>query len=178
MAPRRRATCSTRALLALACVARAAAGAGTAAASGEYRDVCVVGAGPSGVAAALALAQKNKTVALLERLPGVGGQTFPSYTDPSSGFRLHMGAVVLVQPDYRVVSGFAAQLGLGIKVRLVVVARMIMAQTRIASVADVRRLRSRTHTTACDELDAIRVPRRRHGRDGAGAAHPHAGEHH
>jgi phytoene dehydrogenase-like protein len=99
------------ALLALAC-ARAGA-----AAEVEYRDVCVVGAGPSGVAAALALTQKNKTVALLERLPGVGGQTFPSYTDPASGFRVHMGAIVLVQPDYPIVSAFAKQVGLGVEVR-------------------------------------------------------------
>jgi NADPH-dependent 2,4-dienoyl-CoA reductase/sulfur reductase-like enzyme len=99
------------ALLALAC-ARAGA-----AAEGEYRDVCVVGAGPSGVAAALALTQKNKTVALLERLPGVGGQTFPSYTDPASGFRLHMGAVVLGEQDYRIVMGFAKRVGLGVTVR-------------------------------------------------------------
>jgi NADPH-dependent 2,4-dienoyl-CoA reductase/sulfur reductase-like enzyme len=122
MALRRRSAFSAPALLALACathaVAAAAAGAGAAAAPSEYRDVCVVGAGPSGVAAALALTQKNKTVALLERLPGVGGQTYPSYTDPASGFRLHMGAVVLIQPDYRVVTGFATQFGLGIKVRV------------------------------------------------------------
>jgi phytoene dehydrogenase-like protein len=112
MALRRLLICAT--LLALAC----AHAAGSAdAAVGEYRDVCVVGAGPSGVAAALALTQKNRTVALLERLSGVGGQTFPSYTDAKSGFRLHMGAVVLIQPDYRVVMGFAKQFGLGATVR-------------------------------------------------------------
>jgi phytoene dehydrogenase-like protein len=103
-----------RAALALLALACAHAGAATV---DEYRDVCVVGAGPSGVAAALALTQKNKTVALLERLSGVGGQTFPSYTDPASGFRLHMGAVVLGEQDYRIVMGFAKQVGLGVTVR-------------------------------------------------------------
>jgi NADPH-dependent 2,4-dienoyl-CoA reductase/sulfur reductase-like enzyme len=115
MALRRARLCAT--VLALACAHAVAAAAASEAAGGEYRDVCVVGAGPSGVAAALALTQKNITVALLERLPGVGGQTFPSYTDPASGFRLHMGAIVLGEQDYRIVMGFAKQVGLGVTVR-------------------------------------------------------------
>jgi monoamine oxidase len=65
----------------------------------ETLDVCVVGAGPAGIGAALALTDKGKTVALLEREAVAGGQTAPEYRDPASGFRVHMGAVVITPPD-------------------------------------------------------------------------------
>jgi glycine/D-amino acid oxidase-like deaminating enzyme len=118
MAPRFAAAALASALLlALALPSAVSAGAGSAAASAEALDVCVVGAGPSGVAAALALSQRGKSVALLEREDGVGGQAYPSYQDPASGFRVHMGAVVLTPPDYPIVMGFAKQFGIGVQAR-------------------------------------------------------------
>lgn len=71
----------------MARVARAAAAAlcavvlllcpatGLAAVADETVDVCVVGAGPAGIGAALGLMEKGKTVALLERDDRAGGQT-------------------------------------------------------------------------------------------------------
>jgi glycine/D-amino acid oxidase-like deaminating enzyme len=117
MAPRLAAAALASALLlALALPSAVSAGAASAA-SAEALDVCVVGAGPSGVAAALALSQRGKSVALLEREDGVGGQAYPSYQDPASGFRVHMGAVVLTPPDYPIVMGFAKQFGIGVQAR-------------------------------------------------------------
>jgi len=78
-------------------------------------DVCVVGAGPAGIGAALALADKGKSVALLDRAAVVGGQTAFEYRDPATGFRVHMGAIVLVPPDYPRVMALAARVGLGIR---------------------------------------------------------------
>ena len=70
---------------------------GLAQAADEALDVCIIGAGPAGVGAALALAKKShatgNTFALLERQAVVGGQTTPQYRDPATGFRVHMGAV-------------------------------------------------------------------------------------
>jgi phytoene dehydrogenase-like protein len=87
-------------LLALAGAPRAlAARRLTQAPPDETLDVCVVGAGPAGIGAALALTDKGKTVALLEREAVAGGQTAPEYRDPASGFRVHMGAVVITPPD-------------------------------------------------------------------------------
>jgi hypothetical protein len=87
------------------------------AAAGEYRDVCVVGAVAAGMAAALALARRNKSVALLERSAGVGGQCDAEYIDPASGFRLHMGAVFINPVTHLRVMALAKELGIGIEVR-------------------------------------------------------------
>jgi len=78
-------------------------------------DVCIIGAGPAGIGAALGLKKKGKTVRLIERYTIVGGQTSLSYTDPDSGRRLHMGAVVLTPPDYPHVMALAATVGLGVQ---------------------------------------------------------------
>jgi hypothetical protein len=127
------ATCLAAALL-LACAAAAAAAApapapaaaslsqhaaeaARPAGSGEYRDVCVVGAGPAGMAAALALARRNKSVALLERNKSVGGQCDGEYIDPASGFRLHMGAAILNPVTSVRIMALAKELGIGIEVR-------------------------------------------------------------
>jgi hypothetical protein len=91
--------------------------ASAAAAAGDYRDVCVVGAGPAGMAAALALARRNKSVALLERSTSVGGQCDAEYIDPASGFRLHMGAVIFNPvADVRLMA-LAKELGIGAEAR-------------------------------------------------------------
>ena len=89
--------------------------AAIAAGATDAADVCVVGAGPSGIGAALALADKGKTVALLERDGHAGGQTAPQYVDPVSGFRTHQGAIVLTPADYPTVLRYAAKVGLGIE---------------------------------------------------------------
>ena len=78
-------------------------------------DVCVIGAGPAGIGAALGLASKGKSFVLLERNGWVGGQTSPEYRDPATGSRLHMGAVVLTPPDYPLVMQLADQVGLGVQ---------------------------------------------------------------
>lgn len=83
----------------------------------ESVQVCVVGAGPAGVAAATALARKGKSVVLLERDDAAGGQTTPAYTDPATGFRLHMGAIMLTPPDYPIVMEYARRVGLGVEAR-------------------------------------------------------------
>jgi len=80
-------------------------------ADAEYKDVCIIGAGPAGIGAALALTDKGlgTSFVLLEREQAVGGQTLPAYTDPATGachaahsillthsnagFRVHMGAI-------------------------------------------------------------------------------------
>jgi glycine/D-amino acid oxidase-like deaminating enzyme len=89
----------------------------------ESLDVCVVGAGPTGIAAAVALSRHNRTVAVLERQAGVGGQANASYVDPASGFRLHMGAVITGSEEETRVLGFAKELGIGIQARGCVVCR-------------------------------------------------------
>ena len=99
------------ALLLLSPLSRAAASAS----ADETVDVCVVGAGPSGIGAALALADKGKTVALLERDDRAGGQTKPEYRDPATGFRTHQGAIVLTPPDYPTVLKYASRVGIGIE---------------------------------------------------------------
>ena len=81
----------------------------------ESVDVCVVGAGPSGIGAALALADKGKTVALLERDDRAGGQTKPEYVHPETGFRTHQGAIFLTPADYPTVLRYATRVGLGIE---------------------------------------------------------------
>lgn len=60
-----------------ACAAALLLLAPAAHAATETVDVCVIGAGPSGIGAALALADKGKTVTLLERDDRAGGQTKP-----------------------------------------------------------------------------------------------------
>jgi hypothetical protein len=120
----------------LAAVLASAALAGTAAAD---VDVCVIGAGPAGIGAALGLASKGKSFVLLERNGWVGcvaiappasnraltspdsrvlvssGQTSPEYRDPATGSRLHMGAVVLTPPDYPLLMELANFVGLGVQ---------------------------------------------------------------
>jgi hypothetical protein len=86
-------------------------------AGAQSRDVCVVGAGPAGVAAALSLSRRNRTVALLEREDGVGGQAYAPYTDPASGFKVNLGAIIIVPLDYPRVLAFARELNIDIEVR-------------------------------------------------------------
>lgn len=71
----------------------AAAGAAAAgpAAHSSYYDVCVVGAGPSGVTATVGLRERGKSVLVIDKRMQVGGQTSPTYTDPR-GFTVRMGA--------------------------------------------------------------------------------------
>ena len=106
MAPRS-AACTALVLLAL--VPRKAAG------TAQTVDVCIIGAGPSGIGAALALTQKDKSVALLERENRAGGQTAPQYVDPASGFRTHQGAIYMTPPDYSLVIDYASRVGVGIE---------------------------------------------------------------
>ena len=106
-----------------------------AAAPVERVDVCVVGAGPAGVAAALSLARRNKTLALLERRDGVGGQAYANYTDPSTGERLLLGAVILSDEDYTVLR-FAKELGIGTQARTTPLSFTVMRDSE----ADVCRL--------------------------------------
>ena len=86
-------------------------------AADEATDVCVVGGGPAGIGAALALVAKGKRVALLERDAVAGGQTKPEYRDAASGFRLHMGAIVITPPDYPTVMEYARRTGVGVEAR-------------------------------------------------------------
>ena len=92
-----------------------ASAAAVTAAPRDSVDVCVVGAGPAGIGAALGLAAKGKSFLLLERDGWVGGQTSPEYRDPVTGRRLHLGAVVLTPPDYPLVMELAQQVGLGVQ---------------------------------------------------------------
>jgi hypothetical protein len=93
----------------------------TAVVTAEHKDTCIIGAGPAGIGAALALTDKGlgTSFVLLEREKAVGGQTLPAYTDPATGacrcsaifllrliianagFRVHMGAIgaVLTLPS-------------------------------------------------------------------------------
>ena len=108
------------ALLAALLVAAAAAAAGARAADDNhlplYHDACVVGAGPAGLAAAVALSRRNRSVALLERRDGVGGQGNATWTD-AAGFRLNMGAVIFAPVEDVRVMAFAKELGIGWQVR-------------------------------------------------------------
>ena len=98
--------------------ASAAAAPGPApAAAAERVDVCIVGAGPAGVAAAVTLARRNKTIAVLERRDGVGGQAWANWTDPATGVRLLLGAVIIASQEDTTVLGFAKELGIGTQVR-------------------------------------------------------------
>ena len=97
------------ALLLLALVPREAAG------TAQTVDVCIIGAGPSGIGAALALTDKGKTVALLEREDRAGGQAALQYVDPATGFRTHQGAIVFTPPDYGLVLDYASRVGVGIE---------------------------------------------------------------
>lgn len=56
-------------------------------ADAEYKDTCIIGAGPAGIGAALALTDKGlgTSFVVLEREKAVGGQTLPAYTDPATG---------------------------------------------------------------------------------------------
>jgi phytoene dehydrogenase-like protein len=83
----------------------------------EVLDVCIVGAGPAGIGAALALSDKGRSVALLEREAVAGGQTAYQYVDPASGFRVHMGAIVITPPDYPTVMEYARRTGVGVEAR-------------------------------------------------------------
>jgi NADPH-dependent 2,4-dienoyl-CoA reductase/sulfur reductase-like enzyme len=109
-------------ILALAALASAHgavdAAASAAASPPAVADVCVVGAGPAGLAAALALSRRNVTVALLERQAGVGGQTFASYVD-EAGFKVHLGAIFLIPDSYPRTVALAKELGIGIEARAV-----------------------------------------------------------
>ena len=106
------------ALVAALSAANAAVAPGPApAAASESVDVCIVGAGPAGVAAAVTLARRNKTIAVLERRDGVGGQALANWTDPASGVRLLLGAVIIMQEDTTML-GFAKELGIGTQARL------------------------------------------------------------
>ena len=96
-------------LLLLALAPRGAAG------TAQQVDVCIIGAGPSGIGAALALTEKGKTVALLEREDRAGGQTAPQYVDPATGFRTHQGAIYMTPPDYSLVIDYARRVGVGIE---------------------------------------------------------------
>ena len=98
--------------------AAAAPGSAPATAAGERVDVCVVSAGPAGVAAAVTLARRNKTIAVLERRDGVGGQAYGNWTDPATGVRLLMGAVIIGSQEDTTVLGFAKELGIGTQARL------------------------------------------------------------
>lgn len=102
-------------LAALLLCAIARLGSAASASSAAHFDVCVVGAGPAGVAATQTLIEKGKRVALLEREAFVGGQTAPKYVDPSSGFRVLMGAIVLAPGDYPITMRYAQMVGLGIQ---------------------------------------------------------------
>lgn len=104
----------------------------TTSASDERADVCIVGAGPSGVGAAVALADRNYSVALLERADGVGGQAYASYTDPSSGFRLHTGAIIILTADYPRVLALARRLDIDVE-PYAVAFRTMMKDGRISA---------------------------------------------
>ena len=124
------------ALVAALSAASAAVAPGLApAAASERVDVCIVGAGPAGVAAAITLARRNKTIALLERRDGVGGQAYANYTDPSTGERLLLGAVILSDEDYTVLR-FAKELGIGTQARTTPLSFTVMRDSE----ADVCRL--------------------------------------
>jgi len=60
------------------------------------KKVCIVGAGPGGLACAMLLAKAGLQVTILERLPGVGGRT-SSYR--SDGFTFDVGPTFFLYPS-------------------------------------------------------------------------------
>lgn len=119
----------------VALLASAAAGQS----NGNYYDVCVIGAGPSGVSAIKTLhSRTNKSVAVFDVQTGVGGQALPSYTD-ERGAKVHsasrdfslsrrgsprhtldtqpsapVGAIWILPHDYNLTLKYAQELGLGL----------------------------------------------------------------
>lgn len=96
-------------------------------------DVCIVGAGPAGVGAAVTLAAKtSRSVALFDNRPAVGGQSAEWFVD-TQGVKSHsaspgdccqracqqrrpvaVGAVWVVPQDYTTVTGWAATLNISL----------------------------------------------------------------
>jgi protoporphyrinogen/coproporphyrinogen III oxidase len=119
-------------------------------------DVIVIGAGPSGLAAAYRLHQAGMTVRVLEKAGRIGGKMSTATVD---GFILDQGALLL-PTTYRALFALAEEAGLGDQI---VPGGFILGEMRDGSVHDLDGehllssvLRSKLLSTSC-KLEALKL---------------------